>query len=153
MRRVSPQRCSLSKVVNLRVLRPARCIHIHLRGRVLRNLPHPATVRSAGGGENPSRMASSGTGAILRVLVVHYGEKLVSSRALPSAFATQYLSRDTAPCLACVRWCITRTRASPFPCVHFSYAPPLPRPSNAACSLIFLRASGLTPKSLSSVQP
>ena len=90
VRRVSPQRCSLSKVVNLRVLRPARCIHIHLRGRVLRNLPHPATVRSAGGGENPSRMASSGTGAILRVLVAHYGEKLVSSRALPSAFAAQY---------------------------------------------------------------
>ena len=31
----------------MRVLRPARRIHIRLRGRVLRNSPHPASVRSA----------------------------------------------------------------------------------------------------------
>ena len=31
----------------MRVLRPARRIHIRLRGRVLHNSPHPASVRSA----------------------------------------------------------------------------------------------------------
>ena len=43
----SGQRCSLCRAGDLRVLLPARRIHIRLRGRVLRTSPHPASVRSA----------------------------------------------------------------------------------------------------------
>ena len=43
----SGQPCSLCRAVDLCVLRPARRIHIRLRGRVLHNSPPPASVRSA----------------------------------------------------------------------------------------------------------
>ncbi len=43
----SVQRCSLCRLGDLRVLRPARRIHIRLRGRVLHNSPQPASVRPA----------------------------------------------------------------------------------------------------------
>ena len=43
----SGQPCSLCRAGDLRVLRPARRIHIRRRGRVLRNSPPPASVRSA----------------------------------------------------------------------------------------------------------
>ena len=43
----SGQPCSLCRAGDLRVLLPARRIHIRLRGRVLRTSPHPASVRSA----------------------------------------------------------------------------------------------------------
>ena len=43
----SGQPCSLCRAVDLCVLRPARHIHIRLRGRVLHNSPPPASVRSA----------------------------------------------------------------------------------------------------------
>jgi len=49
MRSRSGQPCSLCRAVDLRVLRPARRIHIRRRGRVLHNSPPPASVRSAGG--------------------------------------------------------------------------------------------------------
>ena len=44
----------------MRVLRPARRIHIRCRGRVLRNSPPPASVRSANRPEPWPRMAPSG---------------------------------------------------------------------------------------------
>ena len=43
----SGQPCSLCRAGDLCVLRPARRIHIRLRGRVLHNSPPPASVRSA----------------------------------------------------------------------------------------------------------
>ena len=43
----SGQRCSLCRAGDLRVLRPARRIHIRRRGRVLHNSPPPASVRPA----------------------------------------------------------------------------------------------------------
>ena len=43
----SGQPCSLCRAVDLCVLRPARRIHIRLRGRVLHNSPPPASVRPA----------------------------------------------------------------------------------------------------------
>ena len=44
----------------MRVLRPARRIHIRRRGRVLRNSPPPASVRSANRPEPWPRLAPSG---------------------------------------------------------------------------------------------
>ena len=43
----SGQPCSLCRAADLCVLRPARRIHIRLRGRVLHNSPPPASVRPA----------------------------------------------------------------------------------------------------------
>ena len=57
----------------MRVLRPARRIHIRRRGRVLRNSPHPASVRSANRPEPWPRMAP----------LVEFGAVLGDSASLP----------------------------------------------------------------------
>ena len=60
MRSRSGQPCSLCRAGDLRVLRPTRRIHIRRRGRVLRNSPPPASVRSANRPEPWPRLAPSG---------------------------------------------------------------------------------------------
>ena len=61
----SGQPCSLCRAGDLRVLRPARRIHIRRRGRVLRNSPPPASVRSAGGPDRDRAWHPREFGAVL----------------------------------------------------------------------------------------
>ena len=64
VRPVSGQACALCSLGDLRVHRPARRIHIRLRGRVLRNSPQPPAVCSAAA---PNR-AAHGTSGTRRTL-------------------------------------------------------------------------------------
>ena len=72
--------------------------------------------------ETKPRMAPSGAGLTAQVFVTRFGEKLVSSRALhPPSAARYFVAGIPAPRLARVRWRITRTGASPFPCARSSH--------------------------------
>ena len=84
----------------MRVLRPARRIHIRRRGRVLRNSPPPASVRSANRPEPWPRLAPSGVRRGARGL----GLTPASCAAAPAVFAAiraaMLRRRDTvsSPC-------------------------------------------------------
>ena len=68
------------------------------------------------------RSASSGTGLTAHAFVTPFGEKRDSSRALhPPSAARYFVGGIPPPCLACVRWRITRTVVAPFPCAHSSH--------------------------------
>ena len=71
-----------------------------------------------------------GAGLTAHAFVSRSGEKLDSSRALhPPSAARYFVGGIPPPCLACVRWRITRTVVAPFPCarsLHMCRLPDLP---------------------------
>ena len=84
------------------------------------------------------RMAPSGAGPRRRMLVSPSGEKLDSSRALhPPSAARYFVGGIPPPRLARVRWRITRTGVSPFPCARSSHASSWP---DLPLRRIFLRS-------------
>ncbi len=91
-----PQPCSLCRLADLRVLRPARRIHIRLRGRVLRNSAQPASVRSAAA----AIVAAFGTLVVFVALLRGFGLTPVPRVIAPGAFvalrAAILRRRDTA---------------------------------------------------------
>ena len=61
------------------------------------------------------------------MLVARFGEKLDSSRALHTPFASRcFVGGIPPPRLVRAWWRITRTRVSPFPCACSSHASPCP---------------------------
>ena len=68
------------------------------------------------------RLAPSGTGQTAHAFVSPFGEKRDSSRALhPPSAARYFVGGIPPPCLARVRWRITRTVVTPFPCARSSH--------------------------------
>ena len=72
--------------------------------------------------ETKPRSASSGAGQTAHAFVSPFGEKRDSSRALhPPSAARYFVGGIPPPCLARVRWRITRTVVAPFPCARSSH--------------------------------
>ena len=64
----------------------------------------------------------SGAGQTAHAFVSRFGEKRDSSRALhPPSAARYFVGGIPPPCLARVRWRITRTVVEPFPCARSSH--------------------------------
>ena len=138
------QPCSPFEAGALPVLRPARRIHIRLRGRVLCNPPRlkgfrPASAQNKaahgtlGSWANRaclrlSRALAAPSGFALRAQPTRrlrrgriFGEKRDSSRALhPPSAARYFVGGIPSPRLARVRWRITRTVVAPVPCARSS---------------------------------
>ena len=73
------------------------------------------------------RVAPSGAGARRRMFVAPFGEKLGSSRALHTPFASRCFVGGIPPPRLVRAWCrITRTGVSPFPCAWSLHASPCP---------------------------
>ena len=139
------QPCSPFEAGALHVLRPTRRIHIRLRGRVLCNPPRLKGFRPAlaqnkaaqctlgswanGACVHLSRALAAPSGFALRAQPTRrlrrgrvFGEKRDSSRALhPPSAARYFVGGIPPPCLARVRWRITRTVVAPFPCARSSH--------------------------------
>ena len=84
----------------MRVLRPARRIHIRRRGRVLRNSPPPASVRSANRPEPWPRLAPSGVRRGARGLGLSPAPCTAAPVVFTAIRAAMLRRRDTAslPC-------------------------------------------------------
>ena len=84
----------------MRVLRPTRRIHIRRRGRVLRNSPPPASVRSANRPEPWPRLAPSGVRRGARGLGLSHAPCAAAPVVFAAIRAAMLRRRDTgfSPC-------------------------------------------------------
>ena len=122
VRLASPQRCSPAR--NGRFARPCdRLLYTYTAaGRSPARLVSFSRVPLRWRRRSKPRMASSGAGLTAHAFVSPFGEKLDSSRALhPPSAARYFVGGIPPPCLARVRWRITRTVVAPFPCAPLSY--------------------------------
>ena len=127
VRLASPQRCSPAR--NGRFARPCgRSAYTYTPSdRSPARLASFSQVPPRWRRRSKPRSAPSGAGSRRRKLVAPFGEKLVSSRALHPPFASRCFDGGIPPPRLVRVWCsITRTGASPFPCVCSSHASPWP---------------------------
>ena len=122
VRLASPQRCSPTR--NGRFARP--CNHSAYTytpsGRSPARLVSFSWAPPRCRRRSKPRSASSGTGLTAHAFVSRFGEKRGSSRALhPPSAARYFVGGIPPPCLARVRWRITRTGVLPFPCACSSH--------------------------------
>ena len=132
----------------MRVLRPARRIHIRRRGRVLRNSPPPASVRSANRPEPWPRLAPSGVRRGARGLGLSPAPCAAAPVVFAAIRAAMLRRRDTASSP-----CDVSHRASDEPRRRMSLSSALDPSSLASPSIrrVFLRSICACRRSVSSL--
>ena len=121
----------------MRVLRPARRIHIRRRGRVLRNSPPPASVRSANRPEPWPRLAPSGVRRGARGLGLSPAPCAAAPVVFAAIRAAMLRRRDTG-----FSPCDVSHRASDEPrrCMSLSSAPAPSSLASPSIRRVFLRS-------------